>query len=119
LQAVLVNPGWVREDADQSVAALGRLPMPRLCPVGFVFIWAPKQLLHAVVTQLYKWQFGYVESLTWVQLRGQTELLTLPSPCFRQSHVTLLMFRRTGVCTFDCLMISVGDVLLFRDCSHR
>ncbi len=93
--------------------------MPRLCPVGFVFIWAPKQLLHAVVTQLYKWQFGYVESLTWVQLRGQTELLTLPSPCFRQSHVTLLMFRRTGVCTFDCLMISVGDVLLFRDCSHR
>ena len=96
LQAVLINLGWVREDTAQSMAALSRLPMPRLCPVGFVFVWAPKQLLHAVVTQLYKWQFGYVESLTWVQLRGQTELLTLPSPCFRQSHVTLLMFRRTG-----------------------
>ncbi len=53
-QAVLVNPGWVRDDAAQSITALGQLPMPRLCPVGMVFIWAPKQLLRAVVTQLYR-----------------------------------------------------------------
>ena len=54
LKAVLVNPGWVQEDPAQSIAALGKLPMPRLCPVGMVFIWASKQLLRAVVAQMYR-----------------------------------------------------------------
>ena len=45
----------------------------------------------------HRWQFSYVETLTWVQLRPQHELVMQPSPYFRQSHVSLLMFRRTGV----------------------
>ena len=101
-QALLINPGWLPaggggdSDADAAAAALARLPVPKLCPVGFVFIWAPKQVMHAVVRQLYRWAFSYVENLTWVQLRPANQLLTLPSRYCRRSHSTLLIFRRTG-----------------------
>lgn len=44
-----MHPGWAQPDAaaadtanDANVAALARLPMERLCPVGFVFVWADK-----------------------------------------------------------------------------
>lgn len=101
-QALLINPGWLpaggggESDADAAAAALSRLPVPKLCTVGFVFIWAPKEHMHAVVRQLYRWAFSYVENLTWVQLRPANQLLTLPSRYCRRSHSTLLIFRRTG-----------------------
>lgn len=44
-----MQPGWAllegeaaaASDADK-VAALAALPLERLCPVGFVFVWADK-----------------------------------------------------------------------------
>ena len=100
---MLINPGWERGDsgndgdAGAAPAALARLPVPRLCPQGFVFIWAAKQHMHAVVRQLYRWGFSYIENLTWVQLRSPSQqLLAAPSRYCRRSHSTLLIFRRTG-----------------------
>ncbi len=46
-----------------------------------------------------------MESLTWVQLRSRNELLMQPSPHFRQSHVSLLMFRRTGTLQPACMTL--------------
>ena len=88
-----------------AAAALSQVPVPRLCPIGFVFIWADKVQLHAVVKQMYRWGFSYIENLTWVQLRPSNQLLMLPSQYCRRSHSTLLIFRRTGVVP----LISVGS----------
>ena len=65
-----------------------------------------------------RWQFSYVESLTWVQLRPRNELLMQPSPYFRQSHVSLLMFRRTGTLHPACMtlfyVVLLGFALRYR-----
>ena len=44
LQGVLINRGWEVDGAegDAGVARLARVPLARLCPSGFVFIWADK-----------------------------------------------------------------------------
>ena len=84
-QAVLVNPGWCRgapavsvlqlsqEDSQAAsrkvLQAFAALPIKRLCPVGFVFLWVEKQYLHGIVKQMGKWDFAYIENLTWVQAR--------------------------------------------------
>ena len=58
VQAILINPGWMRSESAaapasdaEKVAALAALDIPRLCPVGFVFVWADKSHLHPVVRQ--------------------------------------------------------------------
>ena len=61
-----------------------------------------------------------MESLTWVQLRPRNELLMQPSPHFRQSHVSLLMFRRTGRCR-ACMapvMCCIGETCPETHTSH-
>jgi hypothetical protein len=44
LQGVLINRGWEVEGAADNavVARLAKLPLPQLCPAGFVFAWADK-----------------------------------------------------------------------------
>lgn len=45
LQGVLINRGWEVEGAADSnavTARLAKLPLPQLCPAGFVFAWADK-----------------------------------------------------------------------------
>ena len=47
MQAVLINQGWECKDAKgKAVAArLAKVPMTRLCPMGFIFIWVDKTLV--------------------------------------------------------------------------
>lgn len=40
---------WSETDPGPRLAAL---PVPKLCPVGFVFIWAEKEHISAVVKQV-------------------------------------------------------------------
>lgn len=48
-----MQPGWVPPEAgashaaggDAITAALAALPIERLCPVGFVFVWADKVVI--------------------------------------------------------------------------
>ena len=94
-QAVLVNGGWEAEGAD-ATARLAKVPLPRLVPVGFVFVWAQKQHVAALVKQLYRWGYCYIENLTWVQLAANNTVLTLPAPYAQRSHLTLLIFRKDG-----------------------
>ena len=95
VQAVLVNSGWEAEGAD-AAARLARVSLPRLVPAGFVFVWARKQHVAALVRQLYRWGYCYVENLTWVQLAANNTVLTLPAPYAQRSHLTLLIFRKDG-----------------------
>lgn len=78
------------------MAALAAVPLERLCPVGFVFVWADKAHLHAVVKLLYTRKFVYVENLTWVHMGPDNRALALDAPHSRASHTTLLMFRKDG-----------------------
>lgn len=95
VQAVLVNAGWEAEGAD-AAARLAKVPLPRLVPVGFVFVWAQKQHVAALVRQLYRWGFCYIENLTWVQMAANNTVLTLPAAYAQRSHLTLLIFRKDG-----------------------
>jgi hypothetical protein len=86
----------IQQSRAQLVRRLAVLPVPRLCPRGFVFAWAPKQLLSAVVSQLQQWGFCYVENLTWVWTRPNNGAARLPHAFTASSHLTLLIFRREG-----------------------
>ncbi|PRW51014.1 putative aarF domain-containing kinase chloroplastic [Chlorella sorokiniana] len=121
-QAVLINTGWECEGrGDAAVQRLARLPMRRLVPRGFVFIWVPKQHVQAVCRQMRAWGYCYIENLTWVLLRPNNSVLALPYRYANTSHLTLYMFRREGEgkdielrhqrnpdVTFDCLATLPG-----------
>jgi len=121
-QAVLINPGWEKDADTEAATALSNLeslPIPRLVPTGFVFIWVPKYHVAAVCKQMAKWGYTYIENLTWVWLSPANKVLTLKSQFIRASHLTLYMFRvadkgkdielrhqRNPDVTFDCIAAS-------------
>ncbi|KAF8068428.1 clcD [Scenedesmus sp. PABB004] len=116
----------------EAVQRLACVPVPALCPRGFIFIWANKEHLSgarrsaraqhaprpphsphvrarpaarptsrraaraAVVRLMSAWGFSYVENLTWVLLGPGHDVLRLPYPTARRSHVTLYIFRKDG-----------------------
>ena len=47
LQAVLVNQGWECKGASGKAitARLSKIPVSKLCPIGFIFIWVDKTLV--------------------------------------------------------------------------
>lgn len=81
---------------SEGAASLSRLPIHKLCPIGFVFIWVKKQHISAVARQMGKWGFAYVENLTWVFLHANHSVMQLPSDFVRRSHLTLFLFRKEG-----------------------
>lgn len=122
-QAALINPGWERDDAtgQTALSVLVKVPLPKLVPTGFVFIWIPKHHVQAVCKQMTKWGFIYIENLTWVYVAPNNSLLKLPSRFVRNSHLSLYMFRhaekgrdielrhqRNPDVTFDCLAAVAG-----------
>ncbi|KAL3145500.1 hypothetical protein ABBQ32_003324 [Trebouxia sp. C0010 RCD-2024] len=125
-QAVLINPGWSGMQSNWSESdpgpRLAALPLPKLCPVGFVFIWAEKEHISIVIKQMYKWGYQYVENLTWVYLDANNTILTTPSDYAQKSHLTLFIFRkedkgkdielrhqRNPDVTFDCIQALEGQ----------
>lgn len=117
-QAAVINPGWESQDGEtgSALTALSKLPLTRLVPSGFVFIWTPKQHVHAVCKQMLKWGYVYIENLTWVYRGANHKVMSLPSQFVGNSHMTLYMFRmadkgkdielrhqRNPDVTFDCL----------------
>lgn len=98
VQGLLINPGWEIPGATgaAAVAGLTKLPLPRLCPVGFVFIWVDKQHIAPVVKQMSRWGFVYIENLTWVLTHANHSILRLPSAYAQRSHLTLFLFRKEG-----------------------
>ena len=99
-QGLFINAGWAHPPASAAqqdpLDRLSKLPIPQLCPIGFVFIFADKEHIASVVKQMHRWKFIYIENLTWVFLHANNSILQLPSPCARRSHITMLMFRREG-----------------------
>lgn len=121
-QAVMVNSGWelpagqsgamgAREAAAAAAAAavhgdggraavsrLCRLPLPELCPKGFLLVWVHKGLIPLACRQLGSAGYAYVENLTWVMVEPNNNVARLecrPSPA-ACSHRTLLIFRKEG-----------------------
>ncbi|KAK9822723.1 hypothetical protein WJX74_000236 [Apatococcus lobatus] len=126
-QGLFINAGWAHPSAgaaqQEPLQRLARLPIPQLCPIGFVFIFADKEHIAGVVKQMHRWKFIYIENLTWVFLHANNSILQLPSPYARRSHITMLMFRREGLAgkrielrhqrnpdvAFDCVASSPGQ----------
>ncbi|KAK9804306.1 hypothetical protein WJX72_006023 [[Myrmecia] bisecta] len=122
-QGILINPGWEANGADAAVVArLAALPIPKLCPAGFIFIYAEKEHIMPLMQQMYRWGYNYVENLTWVYMAANNTVLTLASSYAGRSHLTLFIFRREGEgkdielrhqrnpdVTFDCIRASTGQ----------
>jgi hypothetical protein len=62
---VLLNPPWTTVTPKQVEA----LALPKLCPLGFVFVWVEKEVLDQVVDAMVRLKYVYVENLTWVLMR--------------------------------------------------
>jgi hypothetical protein len=109
---VLLNPPWASITPKQ-VEGLG---LPKLCPVGFIFVWVEKEVLDQVVDVLVQQKYVYVENLTWVLMNannrararaarppaqrapdlspGAPQVVQGAAPYTGRSHRTLLIFRR-------------------------
>lgn len=69
VQGVLINQGWERDSEGQPASEelcaqqLAKLPVPKLCPVGFIFAWAEKEHVALMVKQVGT-ALGYFQGLT-------------------------------------------------------
>ncbi len=82
--------------ACPAARRLQALPIPRLCPRGFVMVWVHKGLIQPCCRLLAGWGYVYVENLTWVHLTPGNAIARGPGAHFCRSHSTLLMFRKEG-----------------------
>jgi len=95
---VLLNPPWDIEDSpdrgDVTIEDIEAIPLEKLTPLGFIFIWVEKENLSKVCDVMDKKNFVYVENLTWVQLKPNNTIVESAARYLGRSHRTLLIFRR-------------------------
>ena len=96
LQAVLVNQGWECKGASGKAitARLGRIPVSKLCPMGFIFIWVDKSLVSHIPT-----------SVALLHAPSCASFNILPVTCAAR----LLVYRLQRMCRFlqDCSFFSL------------
>ena len=101
---ITMNPSW-RPDSvapDDPVAKgtivpedLKRLNLSRkVLPTGIVFVWVKKTQIGRVISALETHDLYYVENLCWVKEQTSNTFVESQSPYFRETHETLLIFRR-------------------------
>ena len=61
----------MHEDPEEQLRQLRAIPVRRLVPHGFVFVWAQKWNAQAVVKWLTQQDYRLVENLTWVRIWPQ------------------------------------------------
>ena len=66
----------------------------KLMPTGIVFIWVKKQQIGRVVKALETHNLYYVENLCWLKEKPSNDFSYGGNPYFRDSHETLLIFRK-------------------------
>ncbi|GMH35742.1 hypothetical protein BSKO_03610 [Bryopsis sp. KO-2023] len=94
---VLINSGWeLPGDTKRKVSRLAKIPMLRLNPHGFIFIWLKKEYIQAVWSLMASLKYTYVENLTWVILQANNQVVLDDSDLARVSHLTLYIFRKDG-----------------------
>ena len=94
---VLINPDWAVEDNEAGgdrLQCLRKVPLAKLCPTGFIFIWIEKRDVQNVCDWMYKQNYAYVENLTWVQMLSNNKMVHDESKYMRKSHLTLYIFRK-------------------------
>ncbi|QDZ20473.1 hypothetical protein HOP50_04g29910 [Chloropicon primus] len=97
--AVLINPDWVVEESDDETVTdklhcLKRIPLTKLCPTGFVFIWIDKGDVQKVCELMHRQNYVYVENLTWVQMLPNNKMIHGECKYTRKCHSTLYIFRK-------------------------
>ena len=95
---VLMNPPWDIEDSpdrgDVTLEDIAKIPLEKLTPLGFIFIWVEKENLSKVCDIMDQKNFVYVENLTWVQLEPNNTIVQSAARYLGRSHRTMLIFRR-------------------------
>lgn len=95
---VLLNPPWDIENSpdrgDVTVDDIEAIPLEKLTPLGFIFIWVEKENLSKVCDVMHEKNFVYVENLTWVHLKPNNTIVESAARYLGRSHRTLLIFRR-------------------------
>ncbi|KAJ1984420.1 hypothetical protein H4R34_000683, partial [Dimargaris verticillata] len=93
---------------DQVRLVLANI-LPSL-PRGMVFIWTHKALIPAVVDMMLTFGCRYVENLIWFKKAITNRPLNRPSPYFRYTKDTLLLFKRGD--GFDIRHQRTADVVI-------
>ncbi|CBK22092.2 uncharacterized protein [Blastocystis hominis] len=90
------NMVYVNTPSDLSYLELERLQLSRrVVPAGFVFVWADKESIPAVLSIFERKGFFYVENLVWVRCHDEdTVPLGDESSLLRRRKRTLLILRR-------------------------
>jgi hypothetical protein len=92
---ILINkPSWTIPDSRERLQALQKIPVKKLCPTGFIFIWIDKRDVERVCDWMYDNDYVYVENLTWVYMLSNNKMVHDQSRYLRTSHLTLYMFRK-------------------------
>ena len=113
------HPSGVPSPAT-ALAAFASLPIPSLLPSGYLFAWVRKEHIAPVTAQMYAWGFYYVESLAWVWVGLDGDVLALPAPVTGRAHATLMIYRkgaeevelrhqRSPDVVFDCVVGGGGS----------
>eukprot|EP00210_Caulerpa_lentillifera_P002400 g2301.t1 len=92
---VMINPLWNQKGTSPLV--LQDLPIGKLCPEGFLFIWIPKGCLQSIWKLASDWGYSYVENLTWIQLKANNKVRRDQEDdnwILPRSHLTLYIFRK-------------------------
>ena len=112
-------PGIPKPMAPPCIAVIPR-PIPSLLPSGYLFAWVRKEHIAPVTAQMYAWGFYYVESLAWVWVGLDGDVLALPAPVTGRAHATLMIYRkgaeevelrhqRSPDVVFDCVVGGGGS----------
>ncbi|KAL6050740.1 Myb-like domain-containing protein [Balamuthia mandrillaris] len=95
-EAVVMDPPWANQETwGVTPEELGRWwDIGSLVRNGLLFIWVEKELIPRVMRMAAKWGFTYVENLAWVRQSVNNKTVEEPSPYFRKSKLTLLIFKK-------------------------
>ena len=97
---IYMNPPWKKfnqplQPGQITAEDFAKLQLPReVLDVGLIFIWVEKEVIHAVLDALEKWEYRYVENLVWVRENVDNTFRHDPGQFFRTTKSTLLICRK-------------------------
>lgn len=122
---LVINPEWVSDPEEtcpkKRLSTLQQLPIQKLCPTGFIFIWVDKRDVMPVCDLMEEMGYVYIENLTWIYMLPNNKVVLDKAQFIRSSHLTLYIFRkynegkdielrhqRSPDVVMDCMVASEG-----------
>jgi N6-adenosine-specific RNA methylase IME4 len=95
----LIDVPWLlpkHEPHKHRVPALDlyKLRLDKIMPFGFIFIWVENETIADSIRVMKKWDFHYVENLSWIRQRVNNAFLEEDAEFCYKSKSSLLIFKK-------------------------